>query len=79
MAYLSAADAGTGSCGSQLASGAPTAIEGIGRICEAPQPASHIDRDAKREPLWHKDNHGFWLVVCIAISFAFSFIYRAMN
>jgi hypothetical protein len=31
-----------------------------------------------RRPLWHKNNYGFWLCVCIVISLVFSLIYRRM-
>lgn len=31
-----------------------------------------------RKRLWDKNNFGFWLVVCILISLAFSFVYRAL-
>ena len=32
-----------------------------------------------RRPIWHKDNFGFWLIVCILISLVFSLIYRSLG
>jgi hypothetical protein len=32
-----------------------------------------------RKPIWDKNNVGFWLAVCIAISLAFSVLYRAIG
>ena len=32
-----------------------------------------------RRPIWHKDNFGFWLAVCIVISLVFSIIYRSLT
>jgi hypothetical protein len=32
-----------------------------------------------KPPLWHKNNVGFWLAVCVAISVVFSLVYRALH
>ena len=31
-----------------------------------------------RRPIWHKNNFGFWLSVCIIVSLLFSIIYRSV-
>jgi hypothetical protein len=30
-------------------------------------------------PLWHRDNHEFWYVVCIVISVVFALVYRSLR
>jgi len=30
-------------------------------------------------PVWHKDNRGFWFVVCVAASLVFALIYSALR
>lgn len=37
------------------------------------------DSDATRPPLWHKDNPGFWLAVCVALSAVFAVVYTALR
>jgi hypothetical protein len=36
------------------------------------------DPRVSRKPIWDKNNFGFWLAVCIAISLVFSILYRAL-
>lgn len=36
------------------------------------------NRTMSRRPIWHRDNYGFWLLVCIIISLVFSLIYRSV-
>jgi len=31
------------------------------------------------KPIWHKDNFGFWLTVCVLISLAFSVVWHAIG
>lgn len=48
----------------------------------APQPAApHPAREPEtdRKPVWDKNNFGFWLVMCILASLAFSIVYRALG
>jgi hypothetical protein len=30
-------------------------------------------------PVWHKDNRGFWFVVCVGISLVFALVYAALH
>ena len=30
-------------------------------------------------PVWHKDNRGFWFVVCVGASLVFALIYSALR
>jgi hypothetical protein len=44
------------------------------------QPLPPLERETmSKPPIWHKNNVGFWLAVCVLISVAFSVIYRAMH
>jgi hypothetical protein len=35
--------------------------------------------EMSRPTIWHKNNYGFWLFVCVVISLLFSIIYRAFT
>lgn len=41
-------------------------------------PARGAPTVTSRRPVWHKDNFGFWLLVCVLISLVFSLIYRSL-
>lgn len=30
-------------------------------------------------PVWHKDNRGFWFVVCVGISLVFALVYAVLH
>jgi hypothetical protein len=53
------------------------------RARPAGQPASPAPAQDQpqpvRKPVWDKNNFGFWLLVCILISLAFSILWRAIG
>lgn len=44
-----------------------------------PLPESYAPPAEKDRPVWHKDNHGFWLLACVMISVFFSVVLRALT
>lgn len=50
-----------------------------GRFADDPLPIRSEQAAMTKRPLWHKDNVGFWLSVCVVISVVFSLIYRAIH
>lgn len=50
----------------------------LGSCSNPPDPYRHMPRTheaaSMKPPLWDKQNHGFWLVVCIAISVLFALV-----
>lgn len=45
----------------------------------APSPSQREVPNVSRRPMWDKNNFGFWLAVCVAISLVFSIVYRALG
>ena len=52
-----------------------------GNRASAPAAAAKPARadDDGAPPVWHKDNRGFWFVVCVAASLVFALIYSALR
>lgn len=59
----------------------PQATHPAPRARQAAQPVSTTPEQATPtggKRLWDKNNFGFWLAVCIAISLVFSIVYHAL-
>jgi hypothetical protein len=57
---------------------APSALRSHPAAAPAPARAPQETPPAARKPIWDKDNFGFWLAVCVAISLVFSLVYHTL-
>ncbi|MGN2250674.1 hypothetical protein ACFWZ1_11460 [Frateuria sp. GZRe14] len=61
----------------------PASATSLPRVRPAAQPAPSRSPQGKppvaRKPVWDKDNFGFWLTVCVLISFVFSIAWHALG